>query len=192
MGYGQNTVTFENIIATWDTKGRVTEPEGLGQLFSTQGSKWLGSILYLPQAASFPHDVLFFGTTDAGSHAQQGQFNPTSNLMFKHILAFIHPSHARFGSVRGFRFAEGTDAGHPPGTSNTLSDLLSIAGVADAFSSSFPTTRVQHGRSIAEAIGTGKSVWTRRARQPWHLQALRRRATDAARVVALPLRQAHQ
>ena len=160
IGYGQNGVTFENTIATWNTKGRVTEPEGLGEILSTKNSKWLGSIFYLTKNDSYAPSVLMFGTTDAGSHAQQGNFNPTSNLLFKHILAYIDPQHSKFGSMRAFYFAEGTDPGHPPGTGNVLSDLTSIAGGSNSFSSSFPTSRVQHGTSIAAAIGSGKSMWT--------------------------------
>ena len=138
----------------------MTEPEGLGELFSTKNSKWLGSIFYLKASDSYAPSVLMFGTTDAGSHAQQGDFNPTSNLLFKHILAYIDPQHSKFGSMKAFLFAEGTDPGHPPGTGNVLSDLTSIAGSSNQFSSSFPTSRVQHGTSIAAAIGAGKSMWT--------------------------------
>lgn len=158
-GYGQDGFTFENTIATWNTQGRVTEPEGLGELFSSKNSKWLGSIFYLRASDSYAPSVLVFGTTDAGSHSQQGHFNPTSNLIFKHILAYIDPGHSKFSSMKAFLFAEGTDPGHPPGTNNTLTDLTSIAGSSNAFSSSFPVGRVQWGKTIATAIGAGKSMW---------------------------------
>lgn len=160
VGYGQNTATVENSITTWDTTGRVTEPEGLGELFSTRGSKWLGSIFLVEKSDTYSPYVLMRAYTDAGSHAQQGKFNPTSNLVFKHILAYIDPAHPKFSEVRALYFAESTTSGAPPGTGNVLSHLVSVSGLAPQFSSrSFPATDVQHGPTLAAAIGEGKSVF---------------------------------
>lgn len=161
VGYGQNTATAENVISTWDTQGRVTEPEGILELFSTKSSKVLGSIFYVTANANFSPGKIVRAYTDAGSHAQQGDFNPTSNLVFKHVLAYIDPANIKFKDVTAFYFAESTTSGSPAGTGNVISNLVGVSGAPNVFSSrSFPASNVQWGASIAVAIGEGKSVWT--------------------------------
>ena len=61
---------------------------------------------------------------------------------------------------------EGSDGG-PPGTGNTVSGLVSVSGQQSTFSAtSFPTSNIQWGRSLSEAIGASKSLWTDSAAAP--------------------------
>ena len=166
VGYGQNGVTVENSIAQWNRTGRQTEPEGAGELFSSKDSKWLGSFFVIQHTDDYAPNTVMAAYVDAGSQSQQGQFNPLTNLVFKHNVAWVDPRHPGFGSKKGFYFAEGTDGG-PAGTNNTVSGLVSVSGTESTFSSrSFPTSNTQWGRSLAEAIGTGKSLWTDSAAAP--------------------------
>lgn len=166
VGYGQNGVVSENTISFWNRKGRQTEPEGAGELFSSRDSRWLGSFFIVQHTDDYAPNTAMAAYVDAGSQSQQGQFNPLTNLVFKHNVAFIDPRHPGFGDKKGFMFNEGSDGG-PAGTNNTVADLVSVSGTQSTFSSrSFPTSNIQWGRSLAEAIGSGKSLWTDSAAAP--------------------------
>jgi hypothetical protein len=160
MGYGQNQILFENVIGNWNTTGRVTEPSGIAALWGTRNSRWLGSIFYVLPSDTLHGSELVGGSVDAGSSAQQGNFNPTSNLQFRHNVSYIAPTHPAFAATKALRFAEGTDQGCPPGTGNTVSLSVGVGGAPASFSSSFPTTQLQLGTSLSAAIGQGKSLWT--------------------------------
>ena len=70
------TVTIENTIATWNRKGRITEPEGAGELFSSYGSKWLGSIFYVQHTDDYAPNTVFAAYTDAGARASKASLTP--------------------------------------------------------------------------------------------------------------------
>ena len=166
VGYGQNAVLVQNSISMWNRTGRQTEPEGAGELFSSRDSKWLGSFFVIQHTDDYAPNTVMAAYVDAGSQSQQGQFNPLTNLVFRHNVAFIDPRHPGFSGKKGFMFNKGSDGG-PPGTNNTVSDLVSVSGTQSTFSSrSFPTSNIQWGRSLAEAIGQGKSLWTDSAAAP--------------------------
>lgn len=159
-GYGQNGITLENVLITIGASGRVTDPGGPGALWGTQGSAWLGVIVYVQAHDTMAGGQLVGGTVDAGSHAQQGRFNPTSQLLFQHNVAYMDPGNPRFSQVKALAFTEGTDPGCPPGVDNHIRDSVGVAGLAPSFSSSWTTTNLQLGSSLSAAIGSGKSVWT--------------------------------
>lgn len=159
-GYGQNGITLENVLITMHASGRVTDPGGPGALWGTQESAWLGVIVYAAASDIVAGGQLVGGTVDAGSHAQQGRFNPTSQLRFKHVVAYIDPGNPRYAAVKALAFSEGTDPGCPPGVDNQVRDSVGVGGLAPSFSSSWQATNLQLGTSLAAAIGAGKSLWT--------------------------------
>jgi hypothetical protein len=160
LGYGQDTVRFENLLINWNTRGRVTDPGGIGVLWSTHNSQWLGSILYVRPTDTFSAPEGFGGTTDAGSHAQEGNFHPTTNLLWKHNVVYLAPENPSAAGKPAIRFTECTDAGCGPGSGNLIQDSVGVGAVPSSISSSFTASGIQDGATLAEAIGAGKSVWT--------------------------------
>lgn len=159
-GYGQNDIVIENSISTRTLApgGRNTEPLGGASLWGTQRSKWLGSIFYTQAGDVQPGS--FYGLVDGGSHAQQGQFNPTTQLVFQHNVSFFDPAHSQFAGSQAYAFDECSEPHCPAGTDNLIADSVGVSGQSSRFSASFPTRNLQHGTSLAGAIGAGKSLWT--------------------------------
>ena len=61
MGYGQDCVTFENLVGTYGRTGNRSQPEGVYEVFRTHQSKLLGSIAYVLKDAVFDPTTLTFG-----------------------------------------------------------------------------------------------------------------------------------
>jgi chondroitinase B-like protein len=158
LGYGQDGATFENILGTWDAAsgGRVTEPEGLGEIFRTQNSQWLGSVFYVPAGVTWNPGVLLAGYDDAGSPPQSGDFHSAQNVLIKHIVSFIDPRHPGFGSTSAFSFSDN----YQGGLNNRVQDSVGIAGRASSFSGAWVPTNVRTGTSLNAAIGAGNTIWT--------------------------------
>jgi hypothetical protein len=165
-GYTQDRFRFENVLSTWNLRpgGRVTSPEGIWQMFATRNSQWLGSIAYVQATDDFQPSRLFFAMNDGGSHAQQGKYHNTQNVVVRHNVLYIDPAHPNFAGVQGCRFVEDTDAGgaSPDGTGNVVDKLVCIGGMPSTFSSGTwdTPTQIQQGRSLAEALGEGTSLWS--------------------------------
>jgi hypothetical protein len=167
LGYGQDRLLFENLWLTWHyTSARNTSPEGVGAVWSTVDSQWYGSIAYLTPTSAEPPRRLFTGYVDGGSHAQQGDFHPTQNYRARHNLAVVAPSHPLFAESMGFYFVECSDPGCLQGSNNRIEDSVGITGTPGTFSVSWTPHNLQQGRSIAEAIGAGKNVWTESVASP--------------------------
>jgi hypothetical protein len=160
QGYGQDRITYENLLITWNTTGRVTDPAGIGSLWRTQGSRWLGSILYVTPTDVFGGPEGFGGTTDAGSQAQQGNFHPTRDLVWKHNVVYLAPGNPTTAGKPAIRFSECTDHGCQPGSNNLVQDSVGVGAVPSSVSASFTASGLQDGATLAEAIGAGQSVWT--------------------------------
>lgn len=164
LGYGQDDGTFENVILAWNMLqgGRSTEPEGVMQLFGTRRSRVLGSLFLVTPDAAFQPARLVAAYNDAGSHVQQGQYHNTTDLLWQHTVAYVSPQHPRFGDLRAYAFQESSTSAVPAGQRNVIRAIVGVAGQPNQFStrSWLPPEQVQWGRSMAEAIGEGKSVWT--------------------------------
>lgn len=162
VGYGQDAVTAENVLATRNLRpgGRQTEPEGIVQLFATQRSRILGSIFYVTPAAHVPVGAVLKAFNDGGSHAQQGDYHPTRDTVVRQVVSVIAPGNPAHGGSSGCSFTEAS-GGSPAGGQNTLDRLVCVGGQPPTFTT--PTwgtpTHVQQGLTLADAIGEGKSVW---------------------------------
>lgn len=167
LGYGQDRLRFENLWLTWDFRtGRNTSPEGVGAVWSTVDSRWLGSIAYLTATSREPPRRLFTGYVDGGSHAQQGQYHPTRNYQARYNLAVVPQSHPLFAESQAYYFVECTDPGCLKGENNRIEDSVGIAGQPSQFSVSWTPANIQEGRTLSEAIGEGNNVWTQSAASP--------------------------
>jgi hypothetical protein len=131
IGYGQDGVTFENVICTRKYipsqfgRGSVTEAEGAGELFRTINSKWLGSIFYVPSDAGWVGGGLFSAFQDAGSGAP---IKSAQNVVFKDLLGYL-PSN--YSSISNFRFVH---SNYPAGSNNNVSNILGIGGTGNTLS----------------------------------------------------------
>ena len=153
VGYGQDAVWAENVLATWDTQGRVTEPEGALELFATQDSTLLGSIFYVAPGAIYSPSRVVFATSDAGSHYQQGDFHPTTNARLVHLVTYLPPE---LSTKESARFSQASDG--PAGGPNWVEDLVAIGGQPPTFTSNWTASGVRHGATVEAALH-GASVW---------------------------------
>ncbi len=158
-GYGQDNVTFENMIFTWDRTGTDGDPEGLFQTFRCDDCKVLGTIIYVKAGAVFDSTSLFFALTDAGSQEAAGNYDPSSNNVITHILSYIDPAYVNFNTKRALRFEYNSPG--PPGSNNIVSNLVGVSGLTYTCTAPHWTcSDIQQGTSLADAIGAGNSVWT--------------------------------
>jgi hypothetical protein len=162
VGYGQDLVTLENNVLTWDSQGggTPTEYEGVLQMFATVGSQVLGNILYLPASATYEPPRLLSGLTDGGSHAQQGQFHPATDTVTRYNVVVVDPAHPKFAQLHPWQYSECTTPGCPGGRNNVIRDNVGIAGQPPTYTSSWTPSDNQTGTSVAQAIGANRSVWT--------------------------------
>jgi hypothetical protein len=150
IGYGQDTVWAENMLGTWDTLGRITEPEGVLELFATQDSTLLASIFYVPPGAVYHPAAVVFATSDAGSHWQQGDYHPTSGVRIAQLVTWLPPALATKESAR-FSVATSGPAGGP----NWVTDLTAIGGTPPTFTTNWSPSGIRHGATLAAATGGG-------------------------------------
>jgi hypothetical protein len=163
VGYGQDQVTLEQNVLSWITApgGRVTEPEGVLQVFATRNSRILGNLFLVHKDATFNPNTLVRGFNDGGSHAQAGDYHNTQNLDMRWNVSYADPLHPKFPELSAYRFTEATDGG-PHGTNNQLRDSVGVSGqpISMSTASWLPPVNMQWGTSLAAAIGAGKSMWT--------------------------------
>jgi hypothetical protein len=163
VGYGQDGVLAEQNVLSWITApgGRVTEPEGVLQVFATRNSRILGNLFLVHKDATFNPNTLVRGFNDGGSHAQAGDYHNTQNLDMRWNVSYADPLHPKFPDLFAYRFTEATDGG-PTGTNNQLRDNVGVSGqpVSVSTGSWLPPVNMQWGTSLSAAIGSGKSVWT--------------------------------
>ena len=158
-------MTFENLVGTYGRTGNRSQPEGVYEVFRTHQSKLLGSIAYVLKDAVYDPTTLTFGISDAGSAAGQGNYDPASQVLVKHILSYIDPAHAQFADKRALRFDY--DPPGPHGTNNRAEAMVGVSGQPlSCQGPSWVCTNVQQGLTLAAAIGAGKSVWTDSAAAP--------------------------
>lgn len=163
VGYGQDQVLFEQNVLSWITApgGRVTEPEGVLQVFATRNSRILGNLFLVHKDATFNPNTLVRGMNDGGSHSQAGDYHNTQNLDMRWNVSYADPLHPKFPDLFAYRFTESTDGG-PAGTNNQLRDSVGVSGqpISMSTASWLPLQHMQWGTSLSAAIGSGKSLWT--------------------------------
>lgn len=146
MGYDQNNVTFENILATRNVVGPASSPEAPISVFSTLKSKLLGSIAYLSGNENFEPNVLAAIWDTGGSHAGQ---TITSNMLVKDFVGVVSPAHPRFKGIAAFNI------GANAGSGNIANNLVGISGIGGScWGSAWSCTNVKSLSSIA-----GHNVW---------------------------------
>jgi len=146
MGYDQNNVTFENILATRNVVGPASSPEAPISVFSTLNSKLLGSIAYLSGNENFEPNVLAAIWDTGGSHAGQ---TLTSNMLVKDFVGVVSPAHPRFKQIAAFNI------GANAGSGNIANNLLGISGSGGScWGSAWSCTNVKSLSSI-----TGRNIW---------------------------------
>ena len=159
QGYGQDTVTFENVLGTNNQVVNPSQEQGPFQTFRSDNSKVLGSIFYIGASDVATASEVFFALTDGGSAQGAGNYDPSDNNVFRHIVSFIHPSNASFATTRALRL--NYQGPGPHGSGNVLSDSVGVGGVGISCQSpDYTCTNVQYGTSLVNAIGAGKSIWT--------------------------------
>jgi hypothetical protein len=168
VGYGQDSVTLEQSILSWNTapSGRVTEPEGVLQVFATRNSKIFGNLFLVRRDATFNPSRLVAGFNDGGSHAQAGDYHNTQNLDFRWNVAVVEPQHPRFADLQAYRFTESSEPS-PPGTNNQIRDNVGVSGQPTSVSSGswLPPQNMQWGTSLSAAIGAG-NIWENSVASP--------------------------
>lgn len=159
LGYGQSKVVFENLIGTWNRTGTRSQPEGVYEMFRSNNSKFLGSIAYIRAGSVYDAPShLFFAISDAGSAAGQGNYAPARDNTLAYLVSYVEPTHAEFAQMRAFSFAY--DPPGPHGERNTVQHLVSVSGLPISCQApDWSCSSTQHGTSLADALGTGKSVW---------------------------------
>jgi hypothetical protein len=158
-GYGQDNVTYENILGTWHRSGAAGQPTGLFRQFRTWNSRWLGSIIYMPPTALPGPTELFSVMTDGGSPQQQGDYHATTNTLIKDIVVYVSPTHAAFNNLRAFVFAY--QGPGPRGSNNRVENIVGIAGMPSIYSSAdYTVISKREGATLTAALGAGKSVFT--------------------------------
>ena len=153
VGYGQDAVWAENVIATWDTQGRVTEPEGALELFATQDSVILGSIFYVAPGATYSPSRVIFATSDAGSHYQSGDYHPTARVQMAQLVTYLPPPLAAKTSATFSKASQG-----PAGGPNWVEGLVAIGGQPPTFTANWTPSGIRHGATVEGALG-GTSLW---------------------------------
>lgn len=150
IGYDQDNVTGENVIAHRDILASASEPEAPFTIFSTRGSALLGSLAYLKGGERFEPGLLLYVFPEGGSHIGSG--HQTSQTLLKDLAFVAHPS---FTHVAGFYIQGGSGS-----SGNVAENLVGVAPLASGCSGSgWTCTGVKTGRTMAEAIGEGQSVW---------------------------------
>jgi hypothetical protein len=160
LGYGQDNVLFENVIATHNQLGSSpAQGQGPMQTFRSDNSQVLGSIFYVSATAVWPPNALFFASTDGGSQFAAGSYDPSDNNRFRHLVAYIDPAHPNFSTTRAFLLDYESPGWH--GTGNTFQDSVGVSGLTmTCRTTDYTCTNIQTGANLAEAIGAGKSLWT--------------------------------
>jgi len=160
MGYGQDNVTFENVLAIRDVApgAYVTSPEKPFTQFATKNSKWLGSIVYLTPTAKLDTNALLAAFLDGGSNYQNGQYHTSQGNLWQDVVAFVSPGHPNFHGIKAMGFTGGV----PAGTNNTIINLVGVGGAASTCdrSSWNGCGNLRLGTSLSAALGTSNSVWT--------------------------------
>jgi hypothetical protein len=157
MGYGQDAIWAENLLGTWDTQGRMTEPEGIFHLFATQDSTLLASIFYVVPGAVYSPNKVVFATSDAGSHYQAGEYHPTERARMAQLALWLPPEMATKESARFSKASQG-----PAGGPNWVEELTAIGGTPPTFTTNWTPSAIRHGATLAEATG-GAPLWTQYA-----------------------------
>lgn len=153
IGYFQSYVTAENILATRmhapdDPAGGSAE----GAILMAHGhhNRLLGSIGYGGATPSFDGGAYIIGSY---SDSQYG--DPLHDTLLQDVLAILSPSNSSFAGTRPFNLNQA-----PGGYSNTLTNVVGVAGVPSTCDWGATCTQIRQGTSLGNALGSGASVWT--------------------------------
>jgi Bacterial Ig domain/Chondroitinase B len=151
LGYDQDNVTFENIIAHRDILASASEPEAPLMMFSTRGSGVYGAIAYLKGGETFEPGLLAYVIPEGGSHVGSG--HATSHSVIQDLVTYVHPS---FQNVKGFYIQGGSGS-----TGNRGENLVAIAPTAGSGcgGGGWTCTHIKQGTTVEAALGAGKSIW---------------------------------
>jgi hypothetical protein len=161
MGYGQDGVTFENVLSTRDaiaSGSNENSPEPPFELFRTRNSQWLGSISYTTATASFNASNLLNAYGDWGYQSGSAP-HAMNNVLLKDVVGYVAPGHPNFANISTFALFNEPQGG----VTNTVQNLVGVAG-GSGLRCETPTWQgcgtIRTGTSLAQAIGAGNSIWT--------------------------------
>lgn len=155
LGYGQGGMLYENIVVTWNQhtsvrRGRVADPEGMIQAFTSHNSRLFGSIVYTHAGDLYrPRRGIF------AIHSQ------LTNFTARDLLAYIHLDVNR-GSSRAtpvpLAFENGVSTAPPRdhGTAS-LTNAIGIGGGGNRIDSHWQAKNVRWFPTVRAA----GNVWTR-------------------------------
>jgi hypothetical protein len=145
MGYDQDAVTMENIIARRNILSSATQPEAPITVFSTRGSALLGALTYLRPGDTFDTGTMVFVSPEEGSHAGSG--HTTADMLIQDLVMLVPPS---FPQVKGLDIRNG-----PSGAGNRADRLVSVApmGGGTCSASGWSCTNAHFGTTLAQAVG---------------------------------------
>jgi hypothetical protein len=150
MGYGQDGVTFENIlgIRSLASGANVSEPEAPFTMFRSKNSKWLGSIAYLTPSSVFDTSRLGNFFSDGGSGFQAGDFHPAENVLVKDMVFYV-PNN--FPTVAAFKFTAQL--------SNTATNIVGVSQATSTCGPPWSCSNIRGGSTLSQAMSTGNTVW---------------------------------
>jgi hypothetical protein len=152
IGYNSTNQLFENLVLTWDTRGQIGDTEGVigamttntaGKANEVEGTRLLGSLLYLRPGATYSASKLFQAQNTTGLRVTE--------------TAMVVP--AGYESVRPMYLYH---CGTPPCAENVCTTCLAVhAGqpLVNETGSGWTLPGLRQGRSLAEATG-GASAFT--------------------------------
>jgi hypothetical protein len=153
MGYGQDGVTFENVLGIRNLApgANVSEPEAPFTMFRSKNSQWLGSIAYLTSSSVFDTSRLGNFFSDGGSGFQAGDLHPAENVLVKDMVLM-----APFHNIQAGRFTADL--------SNTAQNIVGVSANGGNVTCSSPwnCSNIRSGNSLSAALsGSGHtSIWT--------------------------------
>ena len=146
IGYNSTNQLFENLVLTWDTRGQIGETEGAigamttntaGKANEIEGTRLLGSLLYLRPGATYSAATLFLAANTTGLHVTD--------------LAMVVP--AAFPTITP---AYLLGCKQPPCSGNVCQNCLAVhAGqpLVNENASGWALPGLRQGRGLAEATG---------------------------------------
>jgi hypothetical protein len=152
IGYNSTNQLFENLILTWDTRGQIGDTEGVigamttntaGKANEVEGTRLLGSLLYIRPGATYSASKLFQAQNTTGLRVTD--------------TAMVVP--AGYESVRPMYLYH---CGTPSCAENVCTNCLAVhAGqpLVNENASGWTLPGLRQGRSLAEATG-GASAFT--------------------------------
>jgi hypothetical protein len=150
IGYDQDNVTMENIIARRNILSGATEPEAPISVFSSRGSALLGSMSFLKVGDTMDTQLMVAIAPEAGSHAGSGHY--TATMLVQDVVIYVPPS---FPGVNGLYIQGG-----PPEAGNRADRIVAVApvGGGSCTASGWSCTNLYSGTTVEQALGT-KQVW---------------------------------